>query len=69
MSATTIKVSKSTLQDLERLKRRLKTRSLEETISRLVRERRKLLLEDLFGADKGKLTPFTERDRTEERFA
>jgi predicted CopG family antitoxin len=67
MESTTVKVSKETVKKLVVLQRRLRARSIEETIRLLVKRHRKELLEDAFGADRGKLAPFREVDRGEDR--
>jgi hypothetical protein len=66
-SSTTVKVSRSTLAQLERLREELKAPSLEDTISTLIRNYRSQVLERMFGLDKGKIKPFTEEDRGEHR--
>ena len=65
--ATTIRVSKSTLKMLERLRRKLGTQTLDETIKLFITQQRKQRLTEVFGIDKGKIKPFTEEDRGEDR--
>jgi predicted CopG family antitoxin len=60
---STIKVSRSTLAELEALREAMKARSVEEVIKRFLAERRQRTLEEVFGVDKGRLRPFTEEDR------
>ncbi len=67
MDATTVKVSKDTARELAALQKGIHARTLEETIRMLVVRHRKALLEEAFGADSGKVTPFTEDDRDEDR--
>ncbi len=63
---STIKVSRSTLEELETLRKAMKAKSIEEVIRRFLIERRKKSLEEVFGIDKGKIKPFTEEDRGED---
>jgi len=65
--ATTIRVSKSTLEILERLREKLKAGSLDEAIQDLIKQRRKMLVDEVFSLDKGRIRPFTEEDRGEDR--
>lgn len=62
-----MKVSRTTWAQLEKLRDELKTDSLEEAIKVLIRRHRSQALEKVFGVDKGKVKPFTEEDRGEER--
>lgn len=62
-----MKVSKDTAKKLAVLQRRLRTESLDETIQMLVARHRKALLEETFGADRGKVGRFSEADRDEDR--
>ncbi|RLG45992.1 MAG: VapB-type antitoxin [Thermoproteota archaeon] len=64
---STIKVSKATLAELEALKEAMNAKSLEEVIRLFLRERRKRLLEEVFGVDRDRVKPFTEEDRGEGR--
>ncbi|MEM2598797.1 MAG: ribbon-helix-helix protein, CopG family [Thermoproteota archaeon] len=64
---STIKVSRSTLEELEALREALKAKSVEEVIRRFLLERRRRMLEEVFGIDKGRIKPFTEEDRGEDR--
>ncbi|MGQ9691077.1 MAG: VapB-type antitoxin [Thermoproteota archaeon] len=64
---STIKVSRSTLEELENLRKIMKAKSVEEVIRRFLSERRRRMLEEVFGADKGGVRPFTEEDRGEDR--
>ncbi|MBC7130453.1 VapB-type antitoxin [Candidatus Bathyarchaeota archaeon] len=66
-TSTTIRVSKSTLKMLERLRRKLGARTLDETIRLFIAQQRKQRLTEVFGIDKGKIKPFTEEDRGEDR--
>jgi hypothetical protein len=63
--ATTIRVSKTTLKMLERLRRKLGAQTLDETIRLFIAQQRKKKLEEVFGVDKGKIKPFSEEDRGE----
>jgi superfamily I DNA and RNA helicase len=64
---TTIRVSKKTAETLENLREKLGAQSLDEAIQTLVKQQRKAILEKSFGADRGRLKPFTEADRGEDR--
>lgn len=64
---STIKVSRSTLAELEALREAMKARSIEEVIRRFLKEHRQGMLEGVFGIDKGRIRPFTEEDRGEDR--
>jgi len=67
ISESTIKVSRSTLAELEALREAMKAKSVEEVIKRFLAERRRRILEEVFGVDKERLRPFTEEDRGEDR--
>ncbi|MGB9854732.1 MAG: VapB-type antitoxin [Candidatus Bathyarchaeales archaeon] len=62
---TTIRVSKTTLKMLEKLRRKLGAQTLDETLRLFITQQRKQRLSQVFGADKGKIKPFTEEDRGE----
>jgi predicted CopG family antitoxin len=64
---STIKVSRSTLEELEALREAWKAKSVEEVIRRFLKERRQRILEEIFGLDRGRVKPFTEEDRGEDR--
>ena len=66
-TTTTVKVSKETARKLTLLQHRLHKRSLDETIQTLVTRRRKELLKEAFGADRGHISTFKESDRGEDR--
>ena len=63
----TIKVSRSTLAELEDLRKAMKARSIEEVIKKFIIERRRRALEEVFGIDKGRIRAFSEEDRGEDR--
>ena len=67
MATTTVKVSKETLVELEKLRDHLNVSSLDEAIVVLIRKHRAAVLDAVVGADKGKVKPFTESDRGEDR--
>lgn len=67
MESTTVKVSKDTAKKLAVLQHRLRKATLDETIQTLVAHHRKELIEESFGADRGKLRTFSEGDRGEDR--
>jgi len=64
-STTTVKVAKSTLRELEKLRALLNARSLDEAIRTLIRKHRADALREALGADRGRVRPFTEEDRGE----
>jgi hypothetical protein len=64
---TTIRVSKKTLKMLERLCQKLGASTLDETIRLFIIQQRRRRLEEAFGLDKGKIKPFSEEDRGEDR--
>ncbi len=62
---TSVRVSRGTLEELERMRDLFGARTADETIRRLLRERRDRAIDRLFGSGKDDLTPFTESDRLE----
>lgn len=62
-----MKVSKDTARKLAALQRSLRTRTLDDTIVTLVKRHRKELIDEAFGADRGRIRPFRESDRGEDR--
>ena len=66
-STTTVKVSKATLTELEKLREQLNARSLDEAIRSLMKRHRLQVLQGTLGIDKGKIRAFTEEDRGEDR--
>lgn len=67
MEPTTVKVSKDTAKKLANLQHRLHKESLDATIQTLVVRHRKELIEEAFGVDRGRIRPFSEEDRGEDR--
>lgn len=67
MSVTTMRLSKRTLKELENLKERLHADTLEDVILHLLKEQRRRVIRSIFGKDVGKVSPFTEEDRGEDR--
>jgi hypothetical protein len=65
--ATTIRVSKRTAETLETMRQKLKAQSLDETIQILVKKQRRAILDKAFGIARGRIKPFTEDDRGEDR--
>ncbi len=65
--STTIRVSKKTLEALEHLREKLDVASLDEAIQSLVKKQRRTVLERAFKLDAGRIRPFTEEDRGEDR--
>lgn len=66
-SATTVKVSRFTLQELKKLRDEIGAPSLEVAIRALIKKHRRDLVGEAFGADQGKVSHFTEADRGDER--
>lgn len=66
-SATTVKVSKATVAELEKLRHKLGAKSLDEAIRALIRKERMEIIDEALGADKGRINRFTEEDRGEGR--
>ncbi|MCJ7424833.1 hypothetical protein MUP01_11295 [Candidatus Bathyarchaeota archaeon] len=64
---TTVRVSRKTLEALERLREKLGAESLDEAIQSLVKKQRKTAIDETFGLDKNKVKSFTEEDRGEDR--
>lgn len=65
--ATTIRLSRETLNLLEQIRWRIGAKSLDETIRLLIRRQRKYLINQAFGIDRGRIQPFREEDRGEDR--
>ena len=65
--STTVKVSKDTVRRLAALQRSLHTKSMNETIATLMKERRREVLDAVVGSDKVKSRRFEESDRLEDR--
>jgi len=63
---TTIQVKRKNLRLLEVLKRRMKARSYDEVIEKLLAQKTDIL-NDMFDVDKGRISKFTEEDRLEDR--
>jgi hypothetical protein len=66
-STTTVKVSGTTLIELEKLRQQLGARSLDEAIRSLIKRHRLQVLQASLGIDRGKVRPFSEKDRGEDR--
>ena len=64
--STTVKVSRQTARKLSSLQRSLKTKTLDDTVDLLLKQHRKELIKQAFGADRGKIKPFIEEDRGED---
>jgi len=45
----------------------MKARSIDETVMALIKSHRRKILATVFGADKGRVRPFTDEDRGEDR--
>lgn len=66
-SATTVKVSRTTLNELQKLRSKLRARSLDDTIRALIKRHRHEVLREALSADRGRIGSFTEEDRGEDR--
>jgi hypothetical protein len=66
-STTTIKVSGTTLIELKKLRQQLNAHSLDDAIMSLIKRHRLQVLQASLGVDKGKVKPFVEKDRGEDR--
>jgi predicted RNA binding protein with dsRBD fold (UPF0201 family) len=66
-STTTVRVSKATLTELEKLREQLNARSLDDAIRSLIKRHRLQVLQRTLGVDRRKIKAFTEEDRGEER--
>lgn len=62
-----MKISRETLSQLERLREEMKARSIDETVMALIESHRQGILAAVFGADRGRIRPFKEEDRGEDR--
>ena len=65
--STTVRVSRDTLEMLERLRERMEAGSLDEAIKLLIVRQRKITIVQAFGLDRGRIKPFSEEDRGEDR--
>jgi hypothetical protein len=65
---TSVRVSRQTLHELERLRRVFDVQTADETIQKLIRERRSKALSRIFGNSKGASSPFTEADRLDSHY-
>ncbi len=63
-----MRVSHQTLQELERLRQAFKVQTADETIRKLIRERRSRALDQVFGSGKGVVKSFTEADRLDSHY-
>ncbi|MEM3083755.1 MAG: hypothetical protein QXU32_12545 [Nitrososphaerales archaeon] len=61
--STTIQIKKKSQKMLDILKKSMNAKSYDEVIEKLISQ--SLDLEDLFGADKGRISKFKEEDRLE----
>ncbi len=64
---TTVRVSPETVRELERFRETLHTRTADETIRALMRLKSREVLRATRGIDRGRLSPFREEDRGEDR--
>jgi hypothetical protein len=67
-AVTTMRVSRETLDELERLQRILKTKTADETLRAIMRVKRKELVDGAYGALRRKISPFTEADRLDSHY-
>ena len=61
--ATTVRVSRDTLDELARFQRALRTKTADETIREVLKLQRAAVIARLSGSLRGKITRFTEVDR------
>lgn len=61
--ATSVRVSRDTLAELERFQRALRTHSADETIREVLKLQRTAVIDRLAGSLRGRVTRFTEADR------
>ncbi len=62
-SATTVRVSRQTLAELERFQKALDTKTADETIREILKMQRRAIIRRLAGSLRGRVRPFTEADR------
>ncbi len=60
-----VRVSRRTLEDLQRLREALGARTVDETIQRLIRERDSSVPNRMFGSGENRVSKFRESDRLE----
>jgi len=65
--STTVRVSKTTLETLEKIRQKTNAKSLDEAIRLLIAGERKMKIDEAFGLDKGRIKAFSEEDRGEDR--
>ena len=65
--STTVRVSKTTRETLESLRKRMNAKSLDEAIRLLIARERRMKIDEAFGLDRGRITAFSEEDRGEDR--
>ncbi len=61
--ATTVRVSRDTLSELERVQRALQTETADETIREVLKLQRGAIIHRLSGSLRGKVSRFSEADR------
>ncbi len=66
-SDTTVKISRGTLQELERLRDEMNAKSIDAAVAQLIRMNRRRILAESFGVDKARLRSFRPEDRGEDR--
>jgi hypothetical protein len=64
-SATTVRVSRHTLAELERIQKALRTRTADETIREVLKLQRGAVIQRLSGSLRGRVSRFTEADRVD----
>lgn len=62
-SATTVRVSRDTLSELERFQKALRTKTADETIREVLKLQRATVIGRLSGSLRGRVTRFAEADR------
>ncbi len=66
-ASTTIRVTKKTLRLLDELRNKFNAGSYEEVVLRLIYEYKRMIIEEYFGIDRGRISSFSEDDRGEDR--
>jgi hypothetical protein len=65
VSATTVRVSRHTLAELERFQKALHTKTADETIREVLKLQRSAVIQRLSGSLRGRLSRFREADRVD----
>ncbi len=65
--ATTIRVERRVVEELEEIKKKTGLKSLNDVVDFLIRQYKTAKLEQFFGIDKKRISKYTEGDRLEDR--